>query len=206
MRVHHHPHRLAGRVTGNAASHVRVVAQHGADTHQHRIVLTAHGVRRLAGRSRGDPLAFAGMCGDAAIQGAGQLQRHQRTALQDAHEKPSQHFTGGRTLHAFHHIHAGLAQASKAAATDARVRIGCGHHHAAHTGRDQCIGTRRGFAVMTAGFQRDVRSGTPGGLAGHGQRLGFGVRAAAGLGEALAYHRVVADQHAAYRGVRPGGA
>jgi hypothetical protein len=61
----HHRHRLVAR---HAAGQFRIVGQHRADAHQHRVAATAQHVRRPSRRLSGDPFALAAARGDPPVQ------------------------------------------------------------------------------------------------------------------------------------------
>ena len=118
--------------------------------------------------------------------------------------KPAMTARASRLQQALLHGDPGLPQPAEAAAVDPRVGIAGGHHHARHAGGDQGVAAGRRAAPVGAGLQGDIGGGAARGLAGAGERLRFGVRAAAGLGPAAADHPALAHDDAADRGVRPG--
>ena len=92
MAVGHDAHDRRRPEAGDAAGQVRIVGQDGADADHHRVVPAAQGVGQAARRRAGDPLALAGMRGDAAVQRGGQLQRDHRAAERDAVVEAGQRF------------------------------------------------------------------------------------------------------------------
>ena len=68
LPVEHDPHRRTLAETGEAAGQLRIVGQHGAGADQDRVMRRAQQMGVLAGRRAGDPAAFAGSGGDAAVE------------------------------------------------------------------------------------------------------------------------------------------
>ena len=77
--VEYDAHRRAIGQARQAAGEIGVVRQHRAGAHYDRIVPRPQGVALSARRFTRDPFGLAGAGGNAAIQGTGNLQRHQRT-------------------------------------------------------------------------------------------------------------------------------
>jgi hypothetical protein len=101
----------------------------------------AHAASRLAG----DPTAFAAAGGDAAIQGRGKLQRHQRAAAPHPAEEAGVHVLRFPRQQPLLHQQAGGAQPGDAGAVHPRVRVAGGAHHAGRAtshGQRQRLGVR----------------------------------------------------------------
>jgi hypothetical protein len=188
----------------DAAGQVGVVGQHRADTDQHGVMLAAQGVRHAAGRLPGDPAAFPAMRGDPPVQRGRELEGHQRAALGHAQDEARGNFGRLVAQQPLLHRDAGIAQAIQAGAIHAGIGVAQGDNDAGDAGRDQRIGARRRAAPVAARLQRDIGRRPARRSTRHGQGGGFGMRAAAGSGEAAADHQAVTDDDAADRGVGPG--
>ena len=96
--------------------------------------------------------------------------------------------------------------AGRAPARDLRIGILQRRHHARDAGADDGVGAGRRLAVMRARLERHVERGAARGLAGALERLGLGMRPAAGLRPAAAEDDAVLDDHRADRRIGPGAA
>ena len=157
----------------------------------------------LARRLAGDPLAFTGARGDAAIKRGRQFQRHQRAAKRHPGGEPGADLLRLGRQQAYLHHNPGRPQPRDAGAIDARIAIASRNHHPGNAGRDQRVRAGRGLAMMAAGLQRDIGGGTTRGVTGHRQRLRFGVRAAAGGRHRAADNTTLPDDDAADRRIGP---
>jgi hypothetical protein len=101
---------------------------------------------------------------------------------------------------------AGGAQPRVALPGHFRIGILDRRHHARNAGGDDGVGAGRRFAEMRARLQRHIERGAARGLAGALQRLGLGMRPAAGLGPAAADDDAVLDHDRADGGIGPGAA
>ena len=103
---------------------------------------------------------------------------------------------------------AGRGQPAMALAGDLRIGILQRRHHPRDAGRDDGVGARRGLTVVRAGLERHVEGGAAGRAAGAPERLGLGMRTAAGLRPAASDdHRAIGlppHHHGADGGVGPG--
>ena len=162
-----------------------------------------NGMRHTARLGSGDPLAFAGMGGDLAVQRGRQLQRDQRATGGGLLKK-----TGKRLPRlVFQQPRIGLdsrsAQPGDALGGDTLIEVGGSDNDTGNAGIYQRIGTRRRLAPVAAGLERDVGGRTVRLIPRHLQRLCLGMGATAGGGEASADNAVVLDNDAADRGVGP---
>jgi len=157
----------------------------------------------LARQPAGDPLALAGLGGDAAVERRRQLERDERPPLAHAQEEPGIEL--GRLLGAQPSLDddAGGAQLGDALAGDARIGILDRYDDADEPGGDQGVGAGRRPAPMAARLEADIGGGAAGSRAGAGQRLGLAMRPAARLGPAAPDDAAVPDDDAADRRVGP---
>ena len=169
-------------------------------------MIGAKPVREGPGRGAGDPFALAFRGGDAAVQGGRRFQGNQRPPLGDAHQIAGVEGACLVFANADGNFDPGVLEALDAGARDPGVGVFEGDDGGADAGLDQGLRAGPSLALMIARFQRHVGGGALGQAAGPGHGLGFGVRAAAGLGPAAADDAVAqipAHQNAADRRVRP---
>ena len=119
-------------------------------------------------------------------------------------QEPGLQIVRFRAQHAGNDFDTRRPQPGDAGAIDARVRVVAGNDDARDPGRDKRLGARRGLPGVVARLKRDVGVCAARGLAGHDQRLGLGMRAAAGLGAAAADDAAIPHYHAANGRVGPG--
>ncbi|MNF62061.1 hypothetical protein D3C84_437320 [compost metagenome] len=183
----------------------RIIGQHRIGAGQHHTGLRSQALHRGTGSGTGDPLAFATGHGGSTIQAHGQLDPHEGQAVLHTFEETFIEFARLAFKHTALCGDAGLFQALQAATGDCRVRVLHGRHHPCQPGVDQCIGARRGAAVMAAGLQRHVGGGTTGILAGSAQGMNFGVGFAGAHVPAFADNLPVTYDHTAHPRVGMGG-
>ncbi len=179
-----------------------VVREHGADSRQDRARSRTQSLHVGARFRPGDPLAFAGLHRDRAVEAAGNLEPHERPAVPHPAQKACvQCFR--RVVHqAAADRNAGGLERSPAVAADLWKRILHGDHDIFYTGVDQCGRTRRCLAFVRAGFQCQVRGRAARFRSRSAERIDLGMRLARSLVPALADNLAVADQHATYHRIR----
>ena len=190
LRVDDRAQRLARR--GHQA-HVeaRIVLGDGADAGEQRAGALAPGVAIDAGRFAGDPLALPIGQGGAAVERDRGLEAQPGATALHARDEADVELARLGFEHAGLHGDAGGAQAGEALAGDERVRVAHRSDDAAHTGRDQGVGTRRRAPVVRARLEADVDGGPGHAGAARGsvaQGHDLGVRAAGFLRVAAADH------------------
>ena len=202
--IQHHPHRRARFHARQAAGQKRIIRQHGADADQDGVALRAQQMharlRRLA-RDR-DRLVAGGA--DLVVGGDRELQDHMGALVADAAEMPGVIVGGFRGAEADIDRDPGGAKFGVALPGHFRIGVLDRRHHARNAGRNHRIDAGRRFAEMRTGLQRHIERGAARGLAGPSQRLGLGMRPAAGLGPATADDDAVLDDDRADGRVRPG--
>ena len=156
-------------------------------------------------RFTGDPLAVAICQRSAAIKRGGEFQGDEGAACANAAEEAAIEGGGFGLAHVFANGDASGAQAGNALTGHKRVGVAAGNNGAGDTSGDERIGAGRGAAMMRAGFEGDVGSGTTGGVARCAQGVCFGVWFASVLVPAFADGNVVFDEDAADAWVRGGG-
>jgi hypothetical protein len=101
-------------------------------------------------------------------------------------------------------VNAGLLQAVQAATGHLWIRVLHCRYHASHACGDQRVAARRRATMVATGLQGDVGGRAFGFIAGHTQRVHFGVRLAGPIVEALADDLAVFYNHTADVGIRMG--
>ncbi len=204
MRIDDDAGEWRGAVAFEPTGEFRVIGEEGADADHDGVVIAAQLMADGAGGGAGDPLARAHAGGDLAIEGGGKFQRDQRARLLDhAGETGIQHAGFGGAEPGFN-PDACTLQERHASTIDAGIGVGLGDHDTGDAGIDQGLGAGRGFAVMGAGFQRDIGGGAACGGPGDGEGLGFGVRPAAGRGAGPGDDPAFGGEHAADTGIGRG--
>ena len=181
-----------------------IVGQHGADPDQDGVALRAqqmHAGFRGFARDR-DWLVADGA--DLVIGGDCELEDDMRAVIPDAAKMPgvvARSFRGIQT-----DIDGNPGRAKSGVALPRHLGIGVldRRHHARNACGDHGVDARRRFADMRTGLQRHIERGAAGGLTGALERLGFGMRAAAGLGPAAADDDAILHHDRADGGIRPG--
>ncbi len=176
VSIQHHAQRRAR--TGRPGGQLRIVAEHRLPAHDDRVHAAAQLMHHRPRTLVRDPLAFAGSGGDFAVQRHRPFGDHPGPPLLDELqirrvEPPRfgfQFADGG--------FDSGRLQFGKTAAGHFREGIGHGGHHAANARRDDCLRARGRFAVVAAGFERNVHRGPRRARTGQTQCLDFGVRPA----------------------------
>ena len=126
----------------------------------------------------------SGACRDAPVSPQRHLEESERPPLGDTLDVPARHLVRLLGQHAARHLDPGLAQHADPAPRHARVGIEHTYDGALQAGGDDRLGTRRRLAVVRAGLERHIDRGAAGAGTGAPDRLGLGVRTAAGLGPA----------------------
>ncbi len=181
-----------------------VIGQGRAAADRDRVELCPPGVHQGAARGRGDPAALAAARRDAAVEGRGQLEQHERATTHDVGAeggvlaaRPRLDRPAGEL-----YLHAGRAQAPETAPVDLRVGIADGADDARDARREQGVGARRLATVVAARLERDVGRGPDDRLAAGVQRVALCVRLAAPDVPSLAQDASVAGDHAADERIR----
>ena len=183
------PHRRAMGEPGQPAGQLRIVGKNGAGADHDRVVAGAQGVRPVARRRAGDPLALAAGKRDAAVERGGKLERHERPAMPQPRQKAGVDLGGLLRAKPGFDRDAGRAQRGNSVAADPRVGVFEGDDDALDASLDQRIGAGRGLAPVAAGFETDIGGSTARRTAGPAQRLGLAMRPAARLGPAATDRR-----------------
>ena len=148
-------HGLPDRAKAAHSQH-RVISARRACADQHGVVAVPKGVDVVARLWPGDPAAFTGGGGNAAIETAGEFEGEERAALGDAEEEACVGVGRGGSLDMLGDTKACGAQNGMAAPGDAGVGILQRGDDTGDASGDQRLGAGRGFAVVGAGFQRDI--------------------------------------------------
>ena len=163
----------------------------------------AQHMHRAASLWAGDPLALPGGGGDPAIQAEREFQGHERPVPGYPQQKPGMIGLRLRLQTAQIDGDSGGLKHGNATPGHARVGVAGRNHHPGDANSNQGGGTRRGLAMVRAGFQRDIGRGPAGICPGHGQRLRFGMGAPAICGMRPADDPPVLDNHASNRRIWP---
>ena len=167
----------------------------------------AQPVHRGARLRPGDPAGLAVRGGDAPVQGARQLEDHERTPALTNREKTPVLLAALGLAHPHPHLHARPAQALHAASRDRAVWVDVTHDDAPQALLHHQLRARRGAPDVEAGLEGHRQRGTVHGAGaatppGLLDRHHLGVGAAHRAGVAPAEDPVAPVHHGAHRGVR----
>ncbi len=184
----------------------RIVGERRADADHDGIALRPQQMHALAHRLAGDGDRLAPGRAGFAVGGDRELEQDMRTAFGKA--KNVTGVVAPRLIGADADLDGNARGAKPRVTLPCHFRIGIfqRRHHPRNAGGNHRIGAGRRFAVMRAGFERDVERRTARGLACPAQRLDLGMRPAAGLGPAAADNHAILDDHRADRRIGPGAA
>ena len=204
MAVGHDAHRWVGTITWQATGQFRIVCQDRAHTDHHRVVPAAQSVGGPARSLASDPAALAGLCGDPAVEGGGELECDGRAAETHAGAEPGCHFIGLVLQDALVNHDTGCAQFGDPGAIDPWVRISRADHHTANAGGGQRVGAGRSTTPVTAWLQRHVDGRAARCRPSDIQRRRLGVGPAAGGRDRTTHHTAVLYHHTTHRRIGPG--
>jgi len=183
-----------------------IVRQHGADAGEYRVRGVPHALDFGTGLGASEPVRLPARPrgvgrSQLAIGGERGLQRDQRPAGADELGEGVVEPARLVLQQAHGNFDASGPKPGNSLPADARIGIDHGHDNAPHAGGDQRIGARPGAAMVTAWFQRDVRSGTASPRACLLEGNDLGVVELVVEMRTLADDLAVAHQHAADLGI-----
>ena len=189
---------------GRTRQQPRVVGEHRADAHRHRVVEApqAPGLAPL-GRAR-DPLRVPIAGRDLAVEGEGGLQEDEGPPPADRNEERLVEEQGVALHDSSGHRDPGTSQPREPAAVHGRVRVARRDHDPPQAAGGQARRAGRSAALVGARLEVDVERGSPGPGAGLLEGQDLGVRGAGAAMPCLPDQPAALHDHAADHGVGVG--
>ena len=202
-RIHHHFQRLT---RGLDAAHVelRVIRQQRANAGQNRAATRAQAVHILPRRVAGNPLAVTRRQRRFAVQRTRGFDTQPRMPHHHAFDETDIKHARRVFQQATCGADARFFQQRQAVARHLRIGILHRRHHPHNPRRNQCLGARRGTAMVRTRLQRHVHRRATRRITRLHQSMNFSVRFTGALVPALPHHPAVLDDDAADARIRAG--